>query len=198
MSDKAIWEKLQEDWQSMSPTVDPVALRRQIHRKRRRMQMLQALDVVLGLVATGVLVKQVLPMPLPHMRALFWILLVVVWVSVAAGAWLRRSTWKPQGMEIESLLDLTVRRARAGLRFVWFNLLGLLTVDAIWLGFFGHLFSGGTPLQRAAFLGAVVSIAIVYALAIVWAVWYGRRQRRKLRQAQALLEQLGQDAENDL
>ncbi|MGH8127138.1 MAG: hypothetical protein ACRETC_02065 [Gammaproteobacteria bacterium] len=198
MSDNAVWERLQEDWQSVSPTVDPLALIQQVQRKRRRMQLFQAFDVAAGLVATGLLIWKLLTVHLPHIHVLFWIVLTVIWVSVATGAWMRRSTWKPQGMDIESLLDLTVRRARAGLRFVWFNLLGLLVIYAIAFPFFWHLFSNGTPVQRAGLIGSVVSNAISCLLIIAWAVWYGRRQRRKLRQALALLEQLEKDAGDDL
>lgn len=190
MSDSDFWQRLQEDWQAASPPVDLAVLRRQVHRKRRRMQALQLLDVVAGLAATGFLVVAMRSVHEPHLHLLFVLLLVVVWGSIAVGAWLRRSTWKPQGTDAESLLRLSIRRARAGIGFVWLNVVGMPVVYAIVLPFFWHIFSTGSPAQRRNLWGGVAVNAGFYALVIVWAVWYGRRQRRKLKQARALLEQL--------
>lgn len=196
MSEIDFWQRLQEDWQSAPSAVDLSALRRQVHRKRRRMQLLQALDVVLGLVATGVMIKQLYFLHVPHVRLLFWILVFFVWASVALGVWLRRSTWKPRGTDARSLLQLTIRRARAGLRFVWANLAGLLLLYAVAAPFFVPAFLDGTLRRRYALAGVVYAQVAVFALGVAWALWYGRRQKHKLRQAKALLEQLDMDAED--
>lgn len=43
--------------------------------------------------------------------------------------------------------------------------------------------------RRTLVVAAAVNAAFL-ALVVAWAVWYGCRQRRKLKQARALLEQL--------
>ncbi len=193
MSDTDFWRRLQEDWRSAAPAVNLAALQRQVQRKRRRMLVLQILDILLGLVATGVMVTMVLTVHKPHAQIMFWSLLVVLWGAIATGAWLRYSTRKPQGMDAESLLHLTVRRARAGIHFIWLNVVGLLVVYAIALPFFWHLFTDGDAAQHRAALGNAAFNAGFFVITLGWAVWYGRRQRRKIRRAQAMLRQLEQD-----
>jgi hypothetical protein len=193
MSDTDFWRRLQEDWQSASPAVDLGALRRQVHRKRRRMQVLQVLDVLLGLVATGFMVRMVLTVHKPHTQILFWGLLVIVWVAIAVGAWLRYTTWNPRSTDAASLLQLTIRRARAGFHFIWLNVGGLIVVYAVAVPFFWHLYRDGTPAQRGTVLGNLAFNAGFFAITVGWAVWYGRRQHRKIRRAQGLLRQLEQE-----
>ena len=197
MNHEDFWHRLQEDWHSVSPAVDLAGLRRQVQRKRRRMQVLQTLDVLLGLVATAVMIKLMLSDHKPHTQLLFWGLLVLIWVAIGAGAWLRYSTWKPRSTDAASLLQLTIRRARAGFRFIWLNVAGLLVLYGIAVPFFWHLYSNGTPAQRKVVLSNLGLNFAIFVITVVWAIWYGRRQRQKIRRAQAMLRQLEQEDGGD-
>lgn len=193
MNPEDFWRTLQEDWQSASPEVDLTGLKREVRRKRRQMQGLQTLEVLLALVATGFMIRMLLTVHKPHAHLLFWALLVIVWASLAAGAWWRFTTRKPQGMDAESLLKLIIRRARAGFRFIWLNVAGLLVIYAVALPFFWQWFSNGDAIQRRAVVVNLVLNAGVLVITVAWGLWYGRRQRRKIRRAQAMLRQLEQD-----
>lgn len=193
MSDTDFWKRLQEDWQSASSAVDLTGLRRQVQRKRRRMQVLQILDVLLGLAATGFMIVMLLTVHKPHMQILFWALLVILWVALAVGAVLRYTTWKPRSTDAASLLQLTIRRARAGFHFIWLNVGGLFVVYAVAAPFFWHFYSDGTPAQRRGVVANMAFNAGFLVVTVAWAVWYGRRQRGKIRRAESLLRQLEQE-----
>ncbi|HYW76776.1 MAG TPA: hypothetical protein VFA48_09145 [Gammaproteobacteria bacterium] len=193
MNSRDFWQSLKEDWQSVSPKVDLVALRRQLERKRRRMLVFMTFDVVTALIATGLLLGIGIPPALSFGPAMPWLMVTIMWAAVVIGGWLRLSTWKTDDMDAAGLLRLGLRRARAGMAFVWLNIFGMPIIYAIFAPGFWHLWHTGDKMQRDHVLVSISVNAAFYLVVIAWGVWYGRRQRRKMRRAHDLLQQLEQN-----
>ena len=195
MSDSDFWQRLQQDWQSDSPPIDLAILERQVQDKRRRMIAMQIVDVLVAVAAIGSLINAFQSTQQPRLHLLFEILFAAVLAATAVGLWLRWPDWKPQSMGTEDLLHLSMRRARTGLRFVWFNLVGLAVLDIVGAIFLWHLpedtLSPDVAAIQIAFNGSF------FILVVVWAIWYGRRQHSKLRHAQRLLDQLENESGGD-
>ena len=193
MNSGDFWQNLKEDWHSASPEIDVPALRRQVDRKRRRMLALTVLDFVLAPIMTAVL-------------AWMWdagrfgagsvapsLLMAIIWISALGPAWLRFSTLRTREKGAAGMLRLTIRRARAGLHFIWLSLVLLLAVYAVATPMFRNMWASGMPARHGAVLGSIVSNGFFFLCVVIWGIWYGRRQRRKIRRAEAMLLQLEQE-----
>ncbi|HEX7340117.1 MAG TPA: hypothetical protein VF271_09330 [Rhodanobacteraceae bacterium] len=188
------WQQWQRDWQAEQPAVDAVALTRRVNRKRIRMIIFQALDILIAIWATVNTLIAWLD------RAMFgWhvaaALILIVWVFVALDIWLRRGTWRPQTGNVRALLELTRRRAHAGIGFIWASFAGMALVYAVLAPWFIEHWRTAPPNAHAPLIGILVAQAILLVAMLAWAIWYGRRQRRTLRHTRELLRQFdGQDA----
>ncbi|HEX7341319.1 MAG TPA: hypothetical protein VF269_03485 [Rhodanobacteraceae bacterium] len=189
MSHDALWEQLQNDWQTTTPAVDVHALAAKAKRKQYRMIVFQALDLVSACAATIVFPRisfgpgWIGTFPL----ALF---LPLMWLGVIAGAWTRRGTWRSKDTDPRTLLQLACKRARAGLLYIWLNLgiavlLYVALIPWIWRGQ-----KLATPLAQSEVKGVLIVFAATFAGLLGWAIWYAIRQKRKWRHAKALLDQL--------
>lgn len=193
MNSGDFWQNIKEDWQSVSPTVDVARLRRQVDRKRRRMLAFQLLDMVAALILTGFVTLVGFP-PAMHIGPVVpWLLLAFLWMAVIVSGWLRFSTWKTGDLDAAGLLRLGLRRAKGGMHFVWFNIFGLPVIFALYAPSFWQMWSTGNEAQKHHVLAGICANAVFYLLVIGWGVWYGRRQRRKIRRARYLLRQLEQE-----
>jgi hypothetical protein len=192
MDTEALWQQMQQDWQSTQPIVDTAALVRQAKWKCRRMIGVQVLEVVSALVATGLCIWATLSVS-RFVPALAWILIAIIWLEVAGKAWLRRHTWRSQSAEPQALLELMERRARAGLRFVWLSLAILLACYIAAAPWAWYTWEHGTSAMRGGIIDSAIAECFVVAGGIAWAVWYARRQRAKLRRANAMLAELKDD-----
>ena len=192
MNSGDFWQNLKEDWQSVSPQFDVVRLRRQVDRKRRRMLFFLLMDVITAAAVTGLFLGVGVPPAISFGPAMPWLVVAVMWIAVIVGGWLRLSTWQADALDVAGLLRLGVRRARAGRLFVWLTLVGLLAVYGVFAPGCWGMWRTGAAGERHAVLLSVFGNAVFYCLTMAWGFWYGRRQRRKMRRAQALLQQLEQ------
>ncbi len=193
MNSGDFWESIKEDWQSVSPTVDVARLRRQVERKRRRMLAFQLLDTIVALVFTGMVATVGFPAVLHIGPVESWLLVAFVWVVLLASGWLRFSTWNTEGLDAAGLLRVSVRRARGGMYFVWFNIVAVPVLYALLVPGYWHIWSTGDEAKQHRVLAGISFDIAFYLLIVGWSIWYGRRQRRKIRRARAMLRQLEQE-----
>ncbi len=196
MNSGDFWQSIKEDWHSVSPTVDVPKLRRQVERKRRRMLAFQILDTVVTLVFTGMVATVGLPaaMRIGHVES--WLLVVAAWIVLLASGWMRFSTWKTDGLDAVGLLRVDLRRARGGMYFVWFNIVAVPVAYTLFVPAYWHIWSTGNETQQHHLLLGICFNIAFYLVIVGWAIWYGRRQRRKIRRAKYLLRQLEQENES--
>lgn len=128
------WSRWGEDWQRQPP-VDVDRLRARVRRKLWPMRLVIAFEWLVTLVAAGQLVR-VLFMPAADARWKLWAALMFV-VLIAPAPYLslrlRRGTWRAPAGSVSDLLRLTARRARAGIRIAWINILSMPLLLAITL-----------------------------------------------------------------
>ena len=194
MNSGNFWQSIKEDWQSVSPAVDVGKLRRQVESKRRRMLVFQIMDTVVGLGLTGMVATVGFPRAMHIGPVESWFLVAFVWIVLLASGWVRFSTWRTEGLDAAGLLRVGLRRAKGGMYFVWFNIVVLPLLYALFVPAYWHIWSTGDAAQRhRVIVGICLNIAF-YLLIVGWAIWYGKRQRRKIRRAKDLLRQLEQES----
>ena len=187
------WSRWGDDWQRQ-PAVDVDRLRRRVRRKRRQMRAMVGIEAALALFAVGQVVRLLL-MPWATGRWRIWaglaFLLVagMVWLSLRA----RRGTWRAATESVPDLLRLTAERARAGIRLAWLNIFSVpvllaitLPIAAPWLA--PSRWRHDPGLQHLLLLQLGINGALVVALLLFFA-GYIRRQRRRLREVEALLRE---------
>jgi len=197
MKSRDSWENLMRDWQAGSPSFDIAALRKRADRKRRRMLIFTALDFIAAPIFTVLLVWVGVHSRFGDGSPAPWLLIALVWVATLVPAWLRFSTLNADTMGAVGMLRLTIKRARTGMHFVWIVPLLLFFAYAIMTPMFSQMWTQGDAAQQRAVVRSMVANSVVCGAVIIWAIWYGRRQWRKLRQAQALLKQWEQDIGDD-
>lgn len=140
-------------------------LRREVERRRRRMLMTVAGELVLTLGLIAVSMGLLADGSGSPQRLTSVGLLWVTWL-VAAGfaTWNRWGVWRPSGETALGYLALSEERARRRRRVADF-VLGLVFLQLVMFSFFGAM--------------EWVGLALV-ALYVGWAVWYRRRAGREL------------------
>ncbi|MGH8274499.1 MAG: hypothetical protein ACRES9_09675 [Gammaproteobacteria bacterium] len=190
------WETLQNTWQSAAaPTIDLPALRRQAQRKRRRMFRNGALEILLTTAFTCYLAIAGAPANLHAGPVLPWLFVAAAWIEVLVKTWLRLVSWNVKNLGTAGLLELHVRRARAGIAFAWTSVIALLVAYALWVLIFWRLWLSGQPGAHDTVIAGLVASGIFFVLA-AWTIRCALRQRRKLRHAQTLLDQLCSEGES--
>ncbi|WP_329741783.1 hypothetical protein [Dyella sp. A6] len=188
------WSRWGEDWQRQPP-VDLGRLRARVRRKLWQMRMVIAFEWLVSLVAAGQLVR-VLFMPAADARWKLWAVLVFV-VLIAPTPYLslrvRRGTWRAPTGSVSDLLRLTARRARAGIRIAWINILSIPLLLAITLPIAAPWLAPSRwrhdPAFRHMLILNVGFCGTIFLVALVFFVFFLRRQRRRLRQVEALLRE---------
>jgi hypothetical protein len=179
------WSRWQAAWQRQAP-IDVTRLLRLARRKRRQMMAILACEWVVALIAIAQTV-QLITLDRVALRWKVWAVIAMVLVAISAWlAWrLRRGTWGLAASgNVGALLDLSARRARAGIRLAWANIVGVLVLIVIsaalalpWLAASGWL--SDPDIRRKVALISVVNSPVVIAT-IVYGAFYIRRQRRRL------------------
>ena len=119
----------------------------------------------------------------------FLLMAATVYLALRA----RRGTWRSATEDIPGLLRLTAERARAGIRLAWMNILSVpvllaisLPIAAPWLA--PSRWRHDPVLQRVLLFQLVINGVVIGAV-LVFFVAYIRRQRRRLREVEALLRE---------
>jgi hypothetical protein len=187
------WSRWAEDWQQQ-PSVDIDQLRHRVSRKLWRMRLTATLELLLTAVAvwqTWWLIAH----PGIELRWKVWaacaMLLVLVGQYLLLQA--RRGTWRVLGSDAGDLLQLTARRAIAGIRLAKLNAWSLLLMLVVTLlvaapELMPAHWQHDAKLKSLILLQVAVNLPIV-VLGFVGCAWYIRRQRRRLRDVQALLRE---------
>ncbi|MDO1528885.1 hypothetical protein QMK61_08615 [Fulvimonas sp. R45] len=190
------WTRWSDDWQRQ-PTVDADRLRRRVRRKRRQMQAVLGFEWCTALFATGQVLRLLLD-PGAGLRWKAWAGLALLLVSTSAYLSLRvrRGTWQAAADGMPELLRLTARRARAGIRLAWLNIASVplllaftLPLAAPWLA--PSRWRHDPALEHLLLVQVGINGVVIVPLLVFFAV-YIRRQRRRLRQVEALLRDYGE------
>lgn len=188
MTAKDEWSQWGELWQQQ-PDVDVERWQKRAGRKRLRMKVIVAMELLASLLTVG----QCLRLFGDYgTRWRVWGGLTIVFVLVLQTLYLhiRRGTWRASGADVRSLLQLTAARAHAGIRLAKLNVWGtLLWVVATLVVAMPELDPGrwrhDPKLKLILALQFAVNTPMIVVL-LVFCAWYIRRQRQRLRAIDAL------------
>jgi hypothetical protein len=187
------WNRWAGDWQQQ-PSVDIDRLRHRVSRKLWRMRMTATLELLVSAVAVWQTWRLIMQ-PGIDLRWKLWaacaMLLVLVGHYLVLRA--RRGTWRASGSDAGDLLQLTARRAIAGIRLATLNSWSLLLMLAVTLvvaapDLMPAHWQHDAKLKSMILLQCAVNLPIV-VIGFVGSAWYIRRQRRHLREVKALLRE---------
>ena len=181
------WTRWGSAWQRQ-PAVDGPRLQRRVRLKLWQMRAMVAWRWIGCLVAVA-LVARLQFMPGVPLRLKVWAVFILLLFLQLMYFRLRtyRGTWRSASDSVPGLLRLTAKRAKAGIRLAWVNIVGILVIAAVsllvavpWLmsSRWQH-----DPALRQSLIPPIVFCCAYLAFNIV----YMRRQRRRLRDAEALL-----------
>lgn len=187
------WTRWSEDWQQQ-PAVDIDRLRRRVSRKLWRMRLTATLELLLNAVAVWQ-TWRLITHPGVEWRWKLWAGFAMVLMLALQYLFLqvRRGTWHASGSDAGDLLQLSARRASAGIRLAKVNAWSLLLVIVVTLLVAAPELTPAHWQHDAQFrslvlLQCALNLPIV-VLGFVGCAWYIRRQRRRLRDVQALLRE---------
>lgn len=187
------WARWGEDWQQQN-VVDVDRLRRRVQRKLWQMRAMVVVEALIALVAVGQLTRLFF-MPQVSGRWKIWagLALLLIGVMVWLSLHVRRRTWHATTASVPDLLRLTANRARAGIQLAWASIVGFLLLIAItvpiaapWLAPSRWLHD---PKLQVLLLLQIGINGLVCAALLIFFALYIRRQRRRLRMAEALLRE---------
>jgi len=184
------WSQWGELWRDQ-PAVDVSRLARAASRKRWRMRVMVALEL---LTSAGACVQCIRLMSITTGRWQVWSLATLAFMLILQWLYLhvRRGTWQASGNDVHSLLQLTLQRAVAGVRLarvnlwstlVWVMLTVLVSVPELeparW--------QGDPKLKLILVLQLAVNGPLILAI-IAFCIWYIRRQRARISRIEDLLK----------
>jgi hypothetical protein len=195
MAERDDWGRWGEVWRRQ-PELDLCRLRRRTHRKLWRMRILLVLELLLTAISIAQLARAFRGFDL-YWRAWSVVSLVLVLLLQALFLHARRGTWRASGTQAADLLELTMRRARAGIRLARLNaggtmLLAVFTLVLAATQWDATRWQVDAGWRRVVFVQLAVNAPIV-AMVLAGCAWYARRQRRRIRRAKQLLRSLGED-----
>jgi hypothetical protein len=182
------WSPWGELWREQ-PAIDVQRLCREASRKRWRMRVFVTLELVASLMACGQCLRLAV-MTTGRWQAWSVASLMLVLLLQALYLHARRGTWRASGQDVHSLVQLTLVRARAGIRLAWINLGGTLAWVAFTLAISAPELSpsrweADARLKLVLVLQAAINGPIVLGT-IALCLWYIRRQRRRIERAGSL------------
>lgn len=186
------WAQWGESWRRQ-PTADIQRLRLRVERKRRRMLAVVALEWVVSCLSVVAVVSALLS----DQVELRWKIaatgsLALVALLLYLGLHVRRGTWRASADSVQALLQLTMRRARAGIRLAWIQMgATLLVATAVLLLALPDLQPASWQHDAKLRLILVVQFAAntpVVLATLAFCVWYIRRQRRRIERIASLLD----------
>lgn len=194
MSTENDWSHWQQQWQRQAPMPDIEHLQRQVRRKHGRMVAVAIFEALASIFALVQLVRLQLMPHLPlrwHVAgaAMFGFLVVLQCFVLHV----RRGTWRLATADSRSLLQLSARRARAGMRLAWLQVWGLLVLlvmvaMAAWPWLQPERWQHDAHLRMLLALQIGINGPIVIG-GLTLCCWYIRRQRRRLQQLEAWLRE---------
>ena len=181
------WTRWSDAWKRQ-PAVDVQRLQRRVRRKLWQMRATVAWRWTSGLVAVA-LVGRVQLMPEVPLPLKVWAALILLLLAALLYFRLRayRETWHAVSDSVPDLLRVTAKRARAGIRLAWVNIAGTLMMVT------GSLLIAAPRLMSSrwqydpALRQLLISLIVVSAFFLTFNVAFMFRQRRGLRDAEALL-----------
>jgi hypothetical protein len=183
------WKALGDTWRDQPvPAIDPEAIGQEIRRRGRRLRWLvgsEALFSVLAVLLCAWIVQR--PDTSTVDRWVFIGLGVVLAVYQVGVLWLRRRQLRDDGRNVADLVDLEIRRTRAGITY-W--RISMWTAMAIWLALSLVVwFDASDALRRGFFVMIAINGPVMLAAAIF--VWRrGRRSLARIARFEALRDQL--------
>jgi hypothetical protein len=183
------WKALGDTWRDQPvPAIDPEAIGQEIRRHGRRLRWLvgsEALFSVLAVLLCAWIVQR--PDTSTVDRWVFIGLGVVLAVYQVGVLWLRRRQLRDDGRNVADLVDLEIRRTRAGITY-W--RISMWTAMAIWLALSLVVwFDASDALRRGFFVMIAINGPMMLAAAIF--VWRrGRRSLARIARFEALRDQL--------
>jgi hypothetical protein len=194
------WTRWAHAWQEQ-PAADIEWLERRVRRKRRRMQLMVMLEcLVTCIVVVQVALLQARP-DVPLRWKVWGVVALVLALSLEYVLLrVRRGTWRAARGGVAELLRLTAKRAHAGIRLAWVNIVGLVLLPVVSLPFALPYLAPARwrhdpALQHMLVLNAAVNGIVVLVFLVVYGL-YIRRQRRLLRRIETLARELS-DTEPD-
>lgn len=191
MNDKNEWRDWSTLWQQQ-PSVDIKRLRRGAHRKLWRMRLTVALELLVTLIALAQVARLMLD-PGTEWRWKVWGGMLLVLLPVGQGLLLhvRRGAWRATGEEAGDILQLAAKRAIVGIRLAQLNVWSLLLVLAVTLvvaapDLTPTHWQHDPQLRSMVLMQCAINLPVIVG-GVALCVWYIRRQRRRLREVQALL-----------
>lgn len=176
------WSQWGELWRDQQ-TLDVARLGRNVSRKYWRMRGMVMLEIVLSLVAC---VQCVRLMTLSSGRWQWWSVASLLFVLLLQGLYLhaRRNTWRASGRDVRSLMQLMLRRCRAGIRLAQINLAGTLIWVAVTVlvtapDLMPSRWAADPRLKTTLMLQLAVNTPLVLAI-IGICLWYIRRQQARI------------------
>ena len=187
------WTRWANTWQQQ-PAVDIDRLRHRVNRKLWRMRLTATLELLLNAVAVWQ-TWRLIAHPGFEWRWKLWAAFAMLLVLVVQALFLlaRRGTWRAPGSDAGDLLQLTARRAVAGVRLAKVNAWSLLLLVVVTLlvavpeltpAHWQH----DAKFRSLVLLQSALNLPVV-VFGFMGCAWYIRRQRRRLREVQALLRE---------
>jgi hypothetical protein len=189
------WQNWIVDWQR-APTPSLQSLRHEAARKRRRMQIIVALELLTSAVGFFVIVLALLRF---RKDAVTCVTLVSAGLLMGGMQWLtlyvRRTTWRSVADTPAEWLRLAIRRARIALLLIRIQIVGGVVSALLAIPLVVHVWQQDTSPEAHARLIHIVVVniavnAVILIPALGWAIWYAARQRRKIRDAGIMLREL--------
>ena len=183
------WSGWGELWQQQ-PAPDMARLHRLARRKRRRMQLFASLEMLVTLVALWQLLRA-----FGHFEWR-WKIWSVFSLGLVLGLQtlflhIRRGTWSTSGSDLASALRLAAERARAGVRLaqvnIWSTVLLLVATAVAAAPDLDPSRWRSDPHLRFVILVQIGANAPIVVLILGACLWYMRRQRRRIRDLDALM-----------
>jgi len=183
------WSEWGELWRDQ-PAVDVSQLARAASRKRWRMRVIVALELLMSAVACAQCLRF---MSITTGRWQVWSIATLVFMLVLQWLYLhvRRGTWQASGDDVRSLLQLSLQRAAAGVRLARINLWStavwvVLTVLVSVPELEPSRWQADPKLKWILVLQCAVNGPLILAI-IVFCLWYIRRQRARIARIGELL-----------
>ncbi|MGH8192323.1 MAG: hypothetical protein ACREP2_12855 [Rhodanobacteraceae bacterium] len=183
------WIRWGNAWQRQ-PTVDVPRLQRRVQRKLWQMRAVVAWRSIGCLVAVVLVVRlQLMPDVSSPLKVWAGLMLLLIAVFLYFRLRVYRETWRPASVGVPGLLRLAAKRAKAGIRLASVNIACILVITIVsllmaepWLAPSGWRHD---PVLRQLLI-PLIAVGGVY---LAFNVLYMRRQRRRLRGAEALLRE---------
>lgn len=191
MNPREDWARWGTQWQQQ-PTVDANWLSRQVRRKHWGMRAIVGIELIVSIVAASQIIR-LLWLPGAELRWKLWSVLALLFVLILQYLYfhMRRGTWRASAGSPRELLQLTARRAHAGIRLARLNigstiLLVVITLLVATPELLPSRWQHDSKMKLILLLQFGVN-GLIVAVTLGFCVWYIRRQRRLLQQINALL-----------